>query len=38
METSITPAKIRLYGYGQAQAAIEIDRWLIDLDSAPLKN
>jgi uncharacterized protein YjbJ (UPF0337 family) len=26
------------YGYGQAQAAIEIDRWLNDLHPAPIKN
>ncbi len=26
------------YGYGQAQAILEIDQWLIDLDSAPIKN
>ena len=26
------------YGYGQAQAILEIDQWLSDLDSAPLKN
>lgn len=28
----------RRYGYGQEQAAIGIDRWLIDLDSALIKN
>ncbi len=26
------------YGYGQIQAHLEIDQWLIDLDSAPIKN
>jgi uncharacterized protein YjbJ (UPF0337 family) len=28
----------RRYGYGQIQAHLEIDQWLLDLDSAPIKN
>lgn len=26
------------YGYGQAQAILEIDQWLSGLDSAPIEN
>jgi len=26
------------YGYGQAQAILEIDEWLSDIDSAPINN
>lgn len=28
----------RRYGYGQAQAILEIDQWLSDLDATPLKS